>query len=66
MPAESEPSPITAMIRWLRPDKSLTTAIPRAAEIDVAACAAPKGSNSLSLRLVKPESPPAVRSVWIR
>ncbi len=66
MPAESEPSPITATILLLRPARSLTIAIPSAAEIDVAACAAPNGSNSLSLRLVKPERPPAARSVWMR
>ena len=52
------PSPMTAMQLFLRPLKSRPTAIPKAAETDVDACPAPKGSYSDSDRLVKPERPP--------
>src|SRR3546814_3778091 len=61
-----DPSPITAIAR---PGWSLSlfaTAKPSAALIEVDECAAPKGSYSLSLRLVKPDSPPPVLSVRIR
>src|SRR3546814_12604764 len=66
MPADIDPSPITAIAR---PGWSLSlfaTAKPSAALIEVDECAAPKGSYSLSLRLVKPDSPPPVLSVRIR
>ena len=38
--------------------KSLASPKPNPAEIDVELCAAPKGSYSLSVRFVNPESPP--------
>ena len=66
MPADIEPSPITAIAL---PGLSLSlfaTAKPKAAEIEVEECAAPNGSYSLSLRLVKPLSPPPWRSVRMR
>ena len=47
MPPLRAPSPITATTLFLRPCRSRETANPRAAEIDVDACAAPKGSYSL-------------------
>ena len=47
-------------------DLSAYRALYDAALIDVAECAAPNGSYSLSLRLVKPDRPPPVRSVRIR
>ena len=46
--------------------KSLATAIPRAAEMDVELCPAPKGSYSLSERLVKPDMPPVCLMVGMR
>jgi hypothetical protein len=58
MPALIAPSPITAMTALSSPRKSRATEKPRPAEIEVELCAAPKGSNSLSARLVKPDSPP--------
>ena len=65
MPAVIDPSPITAMQLLFSEAKSLATANPRAAEIEVAACAAPKGSYSLSDLLVKPERPFPWRKVRI-
>src|SRR5262249_8181202 len=59
MPADMAPSPITAMTLLDLPPRSRATAMPSPAEIEVEECAAPKGSYSLSARLVKPESPPA-------
>ena len=58
MPPVSAPSPMTATTRFLRPCKSRETANPSADEMEVEAWAAPKGSYSLSERLVKPDSPP--------
>ena len=66
MPALMEPSPITATTRLSCPWMSRAAAKPRAAEMEVAAWAAPKGSNSLSVRLVKPDSPPPWRRVRMR
>ncbi|MDF9865834.1 hypothetical protein M2437_004816 [Methylorubrum pseudosasae] len=77
MPADIEPSPITAiMLRRLgagpplalasASSRSRATAMPSAAEIEVEEWAAPKGSYSLSERLVKPDSPPPWRSVRMR
>ena len=66
MPADIEPSPITAIALPGLPVILLATAKPKAAEIDVELCAAPNGSYSLSVRLVKPDSPPPVRNVRIR
>ena len=66
MPAPSEPSPITAMTLLSSPFASRAAQKPRAAEIEVAAWAAPNGSYSLSARLVKPDSPPPWRSVRMR
>jgi hypothetical protein len=66
MPALIEPSPITATTLLSPPTWSRAAAKPRPAEIEVAACAAPKGSYSLSLRLVKPDSPPPWRRVRMR
>ena len=60
MPALIDPSPITAITLLSPPFRSRDTANPSAAEIDVAACAAPNGSNLLSARLVKPEQTPAL------
>ena len=58
MPALIEPSPITAITLLSSPLASRAAQKPSAAEIEVAACAAPNGSYSLSLRLVKPDRPP--------
>ena len=44
MPALMEPSPITATTRLSSPFWSRAAANPKAAEIEVAACAAPNGS----------------------
>jgi hypothetical protein len=66
MPADIAPSPITAMARPGRLANLLEMAKPIAAEIEVDECAAPNGSYSLSLRLVKPLSPPPCRSVRMR
>ena len=66
MPAVMAPSPITE-ITWLSPPaRSRATAMPRPAEIEVEEWAAPNGSYSLSLRLVKPDSPPPWRRVRMR
>ena len=46
--------------------KSLATAMPRAAEMEVELCPAPKGSYSLSERLVKPDMPPVCLMVGMR
>ena len=66
MPADIAPSPITAMPLPGVPAILLAIAKPSAAEIEVEECAEPNGSYSLSLRLVKPLSPPPWRSVRIR
>ena len=66
MPALIEPSPITATTLWSSPLASRAAQKPSAAEIEVAAWAAPNGSYSLSARLVKPDSPPPCRSVRMR
>ena len=67
MPALIAPSPITAMTwRSSSPLRSRAIAMPSPAEIEVEECAAPKGSYSLSLRRVKPDSPPPWRSVRMR
>ena len=66
MPAVIAPSPITAMPRPALPASLLATAKPSAAEIEVEECAAPNGSYSLSLRLVKPDSPPPAAGVRMR
>ena len=73
MPALIAPSPITATT-WrssfgmpgMAFFRSRATAMPSPAEMEVEECAAPNGSNSLSLRLVKPESPPPWRRVRMR
>ncbi|KAA6421552.1 MAG: hypothetical protein FRX49_08496 [Trebouxia sp. A1-2] len=46
------------ILGWLRTLKSLATAIPSAAEMEVELWPAPNGSYSLSERLVKPDMPP--------
>ena len=51
MPADIEPSPITAMTFLSPPARSRATAMPRPAEIEVEEWAAPKGSYSLSRAL---------------
>ena len=56
-PPVIEPSPITAAIFSLPPDKSLAQAIPNAMETDVELCPAVKVSYSLSLGFGKPEIP---------
>ena len=61
-PHDSAPSPITAATLKSSPRRSRPTAMPSAAEIDVAACPAPKASYSLSLRFRKPEIPSSCRS----
>ena len=66
MPADMAPSPITAMTLCFLPSRSRATAMPSAAEIDVEEWAAPKGSYSLSARLVNPDRPPPWRSVRMR
>ena len=55
------PSPITAITLLWPPLRSRAAAMPRPAEIEVEEWAAPKGSYSLSLRLVKPDRPPPWR-----
>ena len=65
-----DPSPITAIVSPKpashEPPKSLAVAKPKAAEIEVDECAAPKGSYSLSDLFVKPLKPPFFRRVRIR
>src|ERR687897_696594 len=53
MPADMAPSPITQMMLCDLASRSRATAIPRPAEMEVEAWAAPKGSYSLSARVVK-------------
>src|SRR3546814_20437621 len=53
MPADIDPSPITAIARPGSSFSLFATAKPSAALIEVDECAAPNGSYSLSLRLVK-------------
>ena len=65
MPALIAPSPITAITFSDFFDNLFASAIPKADEIEVELCAAPKGSYSLSKRLVNPERPPPCRSVLI-
>ena len=59
------PSPITAMTLSALFDNLLASAIPKAEEIEVELCAAPKGSYSLSCLFVKPERPAPCLSVLI-
>ena len=66
MPADMDPSPITAIASPGSPPNSAAMAKPKAAEIEVEECAAPNGSKGDSLRLVKPDSPPSLRSVRMR
>src|SRR3546814_6596762 len=66
MPADIDPSPITAIARPGSSFNLFATAKPSAALIEVDECAAPNGSYSLSLRLVKPDRPPPWRSVRMR
>ena len=66
MPALIDPSPITATASPVAIPMSRPTAKPSAALIEVEEWAAPKGSNSDSLRLVNPDSPPSCRSVRMR
>ena len=60
MPADIDPSPITAIALPGAPVSLLAIAKPSDALIEVDECAAPNGSYSLSLRLVKPLQPPAL------
>jgi len=65
MPALIAPSPMTAMT-WLSfAVRVEATAMPSPAEMEVEEWPAPKGSYSLSLRLVKPDRPPPLRRVSI-
>ena len=57
MPALIAPSPIIEITALLSPLRSLATAMPSPAEIDVEECPAPNGSNSDSSLFVKPERP---------
>jgi hypothetical protein len=66
MPADMAPSPITAIALPGEPLSLFAVAKPKAAEIEVELCAAPNGSYSLSLRLVKPLRPPPMRKVRMR
>jgi hypothetical protein len=59
MPADIAPSPMTAITLLLSPSRSRAAAMPSPAEMEVEEWAAPKGSYSLSPRLVKPDNPPA-------
>ena len=59
IPALIEPSPIIAIASPVGSPISRAMVKPSAAEIDVEEWAAPKGSNSDSARLVKPEIPPS-------
>ena len=64
MPADIEPSPITAIdvVLVVTRQVALATAMPRPAEIEVEECAGAEGVVfGLSLRLVKPERPPPWR-----
>ena len=61
MPAVSEPSPITAMVRLSSCFRNFAQAIPNPAEMDVLLWPVEKLSYGLSLRRVKPESPPCCR-----
>src|SRR3546814_15730244 len=66
MPADIDPSPITAIARPGSSFNLFATAKPSGALIEVDECAAPNGSYSLSLRLVKPARPPPWPSVRLR
>ena len=66
MPADIDPSPITAIARPGWSFSLFAIAKPSAALIEVELCAAPNGSYSLSLRLVNPDNPPPVRKVRMR
>ena len=59
------PSPITAITWSDLFDNLFAVAIPSPAEIEVELWAAPKGSNSLSDRFVKPDNPLPCRKVRI-
>ena len=52
------PSPITAITLSDLFKSLLASAIPKAEEIEVELCAAPKGSYSLSVLFVNPDNPP--------
>ena len=65
IPALKAPSPITATTSSDLFESLFAVAIPKAAEIDVELCAAPKGSYSLSSLFVKPDNPPPVLKVSI-
>jgi hypothetical protein len=57
-PEESDPSPITAMTLWVSRFRSLATASPSAAEIEVPECPVPNASHGFSTMRGKPEIPP--------
>ena len=57
MPALIAPSPITAITFDDLLASLFASAIPRAEDMDVELCAAPKGSYSLSDLFVKPDNP---------
>jgi hypothetical protein len=59
------PSPIIATTLSFLFDNLLASAIPKADDIEVELCAAPKGSYSLSDLFVNPEIPPPCRKVLI-
>ena len=63
MPPVIAPSPIMAATLLVFPRISLAVAKPKAAEILVLACPAPKTSYSLSLRFKNPDKPSLVRIV---
>jgi hypothetical protein len=62
-PDVSDPSPITAMTLWSSSFRSLATARPSAAEMEVPECPVPKTSHGLSEMRGNPEIPPWVRRV---
>ncbi len=59
------PSPITAITLSDLFESLLASAIPKAEEIEVELCAAPKGSYSLSNLFVNPDKPPPCLNVRI-
>ena len=66
MPAEIEPSLITAIASPVCIPMSRPIVNPKVAEIEVERWAAPNGSKADSDRLVKPDSPPSCRRVRMR
>ena len=58
IPALIAPSPIAAITLSNLFESLLASAIPKADDIEVELCAAPKGSYSLSSLFVKPETAP--------